>query len=367
VDVFSEDDVALLGQTSAQMAIALENVRAYEQITSLNARLTDEKQYLELELRHEFAQIVGSSPTLRKILKAVKTVAPTDSTVLLLGETGTGKELLARAVHDLSQRRERSFVRMSVAALPASLLESELFGHEKGAFTGATTSRAGRLAIANRGTLFLDEVGDIPSEVQPKLLRVIQEREFERLGSTRTVQVDVRIVAATNRDLERMVEEGSFRSDLYYRLNVFPITVPPLRERAEDIPALANHFVAQCSRRMGRQAPAIPDAAVRALKEWNWPGNIRELQNVIERAVILSPDTTLVLPLQDIQPRSPRTASTPKADLTFHDAERDAILRALRESAGVIAGPKGAAARLGLRRTTLQSKMRRLGIRRPSY
>ena len=210
-------------------------------------------------------------------------------------------------------------------------------------------------------------MGDIPSEVQPKLLRVLQEREFERLGSTRTVQVDVRIVAATNRDLEHMVEEGSFRSDLYYRLNVFPITVPPLRDRAEDIPALANHFVTQCSRRMGRRPPVIPEAAVRALQEWNWPGNIRELQNVIERAVILSPDTTLVLPLQDIQPRAPRTASSPKADMTFQDAERDTILRALRESAGVIAGPKGAAARLGLRRTTLQSKMRRLGIRRPSY
>ena len=329
--------------------------------------MADEKQYLELELRQEFAQIVGSSPTLSKILKAVKTVAPTDSTVLLLGETGTGKELLARAIHDLSQRRERNFVRMSVAALPASLLESELFGHEKGAFTGATTSRAGRLEIANRGTLFLDEVGDIPSEVQPKLLRVLQEREFERLGSTRTVHVDVRIVAATNRDLERMVEEGSFRSDLYYRLNVFPITVPPLRERAEDIPALAQHFVVQCARRMGRTPPIIPDAAMEALKLWKWPGNIRELQNVIERAVILSPDTTLVLPLQDIRPRTPRAASGPKSVVTFVDAEKEAILGALRESGGVIAGPAGAAARLGLRRTTLQSKMRRLGIRRPSF
>ena len=366
-DAFSHEDVSLIGQTSAQVAIAIENARAYERIASLNAQLADEKQYLELELRQEFGQIVGSSRALRKILKSAKTVARTDSTVLLLGETGTGKELVARAVHDLSQRRDRSFVRMSVAAFPPGLLESELFGHEKGAFTGATTSRAGRLELANRGTLFLDEVGDIPQDVQPKLLRVLQEREFERLGSSRTQQVDVRIVAATNRDLERMVEEGSFRSDLYYRLNVFPITIPPLRDRAEDIPALAQHFVEQCSRRMGRTPPLIPEAARKALTQWTWPGNIRELQNVIERAVILSPDATLVLPLQDIQPRTQHAASNPKSVVTFVDAEREAILRALRESGGVIAGAAGAAARLGLRRTTLQSKMRRLGIRRPSY
>ena len=225
-DAFSEEDVTLLGQTSAQIAIAVENARAYEEVTRLNAQLIDEKQYLERELHQEFAEIVGKSPALRRVLKAVKTVAPTDSTVLLLGETGTGKELIARAIHDLSPRRERTFVRMSVAALPASLFESELFGHEKGAFTGATASRTGRLELAHRGTLFLDEVGDIPVEVQPKLLRVLQEREFERLGSTRTQRVDVRVVAATNRDLERMVEDGSFRSDLYYRLNVFPITSP---------------------------------------------------------------------------------------------------------------------------------------------
>jgi formate hydrogenlyase transcriptional activator len=366
-DAFSEDDVGLLGQTSAQIAIAIENARAYERIASLNAQLTDEKQYLELELRHEFAKIVGTSPTLRTILKAVKTVAPTDSTVLLLGETGTGKELIARAIHDNSSRRDRNFVRMSIAALPAGLLESELFGHEKGAFTGATASRVGRLELANRGTLFLDEVGDIPLDVQPKLLRVLQEREFERLGSTRTQQVDVRIVAATNRDLERMIDEGSFRGDLYYRLNVFPIMIPPLRDRADDIPALAEHFVAQCSRRMGRKAPTVQAAAMDALKQWKWPGNIRELQNVIERAVILSHGATLVLPLQDIQPRTRRTSPSAKSATTFKDAETETILRALRESAGVIAGPTGAAARLGLKRTTLQSKMRRLGIRRPSY
>ena len=369
VDAFSEDDVSLLGQTSTQVAIAIENACAYGRIAALNAQLADEKQYLELELRHEFGNIVGSSPALRKILKSVETVAPTDSTVLLLGETGTGKELIARAIHELSPRRERSFVRMSIAAFPLGLLESELFGHEKGAFTGAAASRAGRLELANRGTLFLDEVGDIPADVQPKLLRVLQEREFERLGSSRTQQVDVRVVAATNRDLERMTEDGSFRSDLYYRLNVFPITVPPLRDRAQDIPALARHFVTQYSRRMGRKPPVLSDEAMQALKQWNWPGNIRELQNVIERAVILSPGTTLVLPMQDLQARPQRAGShpNPKPAGAFVDAERDTILRALRESGGVIAGPAGAAARLGLRRTTLQSKMRRLGIRRPSF
>jgi len=365
-DAFSESDVTLLGQTSPQIAIAIENARAYERVTALNARLADEKQYLELELRHEFGKIVGNSPSLRKILKAVKTVAPTNSTVLLLGETGTGKELVARAIHEHGARHDRNFVRMSIAALPSGLLESELFGHEKGAFTGAAMSRIGRLELANRGTLFLDEVGDIPVEVQPKLLRVLQEREFERLGSTRTQQVDVRIVAATNRDLERMVEDGSFRSDLYYRLNVFPITIPPLRDRPEDIPALAQHFVVQCSRRMGRAPLVIPNEAMEALQQWKWPGNIRELQNVIERAVILSPETTLVLPMQDLQPRDKRVASNSKA-ATLVDTEREAIVRALRESGGVIAGPGGAAVRLGLRRTTLQSKMRRLGIRRPSY
>ncbi len=370
-DAFSESDVTLLGQASAQIAIAIDNARAYERLASLNTQLIDEKQYLELELQHEFGEIVGASPVLRQVLKAVKTVAPTDTTVLLLGETGTGKELFARAIHRLSPRRERSFVRTSVAALPANLLESELFGHEKGAFTGAMASRAGRVELANRGTLFLDEAGDIPMEVQPKLLRVLQEREFERLGSSRTQRVDVRIVAATNRDLERMIEDGSFRSDLYYRLNVFPITIPPLRERADDIPSLARHFTAQCARRLGRAAPAIPDAAMEALVRWNWPGNIRELQNVIERAVILSPGGTLVLPLQDLQPRASKTRSSPmssaKPATTLKDAERETILRALRESGGVIAGPTGAAARLGLQRTTLQSKMRRLGIQRPSF
>ena len=365
-DAFSQDDVTLLGQTSAQIAIALENARAYEEVTDRNAQLIDEKQYFERELHHEFAEIIGTSPALRTVLKSVKTVAPADSTVLLLGETGTGKELIAHAIHNLSPRRDRTFVRMNAAAMPPGLLESELFGHEKGAFTGATSRRTGRLELAHRGTLFLDELGDIPAEVQPKLLRVLQEREFERLGSTRTQKVDVRIIAATNRNLVGMVEEGSFRSDLYYRLNVFPMRIPPLRERVEDIPALALHFARQCSRRMGREAPSIPAKVMDALKRWSWPGNIRELQNVIERAVILS-GATLVLPPQEVQPMVRRAASSAPAATTFNQAEREAILRALRDSGGVIAGPSGAAARLGLNRTTLHSKMQRLGIQRPSF
>jgi formate hydrogenlyase transcriptional activator len=364
---FSEADVALLKHSSAQIAIAVENGRAYEELADRNAQLVDEKQYLERELSQEFAEIIGSSPALRTTLAEVKTVAATDSSVLLHGETGTGKELIAHAIHNLSPRRERSFVRMNVAALPAGLLESELFGHEKGAFTGALASRTGRLELANRGTLFLDEVGDIPLDVQPKLLRVLQEREFEKLGSTRTQRVDVRLVAATNRDLERMVEDGSFRSDLYYRLNVFPIRIPPLRERVEDIPALALHFARRCARRLGRQVPSISKAVMDALKQWQWPGNIRELQNIIERGVIQSPGSEFVLLLQDVQPKVRTAAPVSKTAPTFHDTEREAILRALRESDGVISGPTGAAARLGLRRTTLQGKMRRLGIQRPSY
>jgi formate hydrogenlyase transcriptional activator len=364
-NAFSEEDITLLGQTSTQISIAVENARAYQEITRLNAQLVDEKKYLERELHQEFADIVGKSSALKGVLKAIKTVAPTDTTVLLLGETGTGKELVARAIHDHSPRRERTFVRVSVAALPSSLFESELFGHEKGAFTGATASRTGRLELAHRGTLFLDEVGELPVEVQPKLLRALQEREFERLGSTRTQRVDVRVVAATSRDLERMVEDGSFRSDLYYRLNVFPIKVPPLRERVEDIPALAKHFAEKCARRLGRPVPFISDLQMTALKGWEWPGNVRELQNVIERALIVSAGHSLEVPLQDLQPK--RQAAPSSKPATYQDTERETILGALRASGGVIAGPSGAAARLGLRRTTLQSKMRRLGIRRPSY
>jgi formate hydrogenlyase transcriptional activator len=365
-DAFSEHDVTLLGHASVQIAIALQNARDYEEVNDRNTRLIEEKEYLERELHDEFAEIIGTSVALRRLLKAVKTVAPTDSTVLLLGETGTGKELVAHAIHNLSQRRSRTFVRMSAAAMPGGLLESELFGHEKGAFTGATTRRTGRLELAHQGTLFLDEVGDIPTEIQPKLLRVLQEREFERLGSTRTLKVDVRVVAATNRDLVQMVEEGLFRSDLYYRLNIFPITIPPLRERVDDIPALALHFARLSSKRLGREVPSIPEKTMDALKQWNWPGNVRELQNVIERAVILS-GRTLVLPPQDIQPAARGAVSATKGVATFNAAEKDAILRALRESRGVVGGPTGAAARLGLNRTTLHSKMQRLGIQRPSY
>ena len=365
-DAFSAHDVTLLGHTSAQIALALENARAFEEVTNRNAQLIDEKQYLERELHNEFSEIIGTSAPLRAVLKSVETVAPADSSVLLLGETGTGKELIAHAIHNLSPRRNRTFVRMSVAAMPPGLLESELFGHEKGAFTGATAKRIGRLELAHQGTLFLDEVGDIPAEIQPKLLRVLQEREFERLGSTRTQRVDVRIVAATNRDLAQMVEDGSFRSDLYYRLNVFPITIPPLRERVDDIPALALHFARLSSRRLGREVPSISEKVMDALKQGNWRGNIRELQNVIERAVILS-GPSLVLPPLDVRPTGRRAGSSAKPVTTFNEAEREAILRALRESRGVVGGPTGAAARLGLNRTTLHSKMQRLGIQRPAY
>jgi formate hydrogenlyase transcriptional activator len=293
-------------------------------------------------------------------------VAPTDSTVLLLGETGTGKELLARALHNLSRRRDRTFVRLNGAALPANLVESELFGYEKGAFTGAATNKVGRLELANRGTLFLDEVGDLPLEIQPKLLRALQEREFERLGSTRTLRVDLRLIAATNRDLDAMVAEGLFRSDLFYRLNVFPIHVPALRERREDIPPLVRHFVGKFAREMNRRITSIPDETIVALERWNWPGNIRELENVIERAVILSNGPVLQVPLAAIHPHA-RHAPRHAPPARLRDAERDAVLRALRESNGVVAGPEGAAARLGVKRTTLQSKMRKLGIKRPGY
>jgi formate hydrogenlyase transcriptional activator len=286
--------------------------------------------------------------------------------VLLLGETGTGKELLARAIHRLSQRRDRAFIRFNGAALPADLVESELFGYERGAFTGATQAKPGRLELAHRGTFFLDEAGDVPLDVQPKLLRALQEREFERLGSTVTRTVDIRLIAATNRNLEAMVADGAFRSDLFYRLSVFPIDIPPLRERPDDIPPLVHHFVRKFSRAMGRQISSIPRATMDALQRWHWPGNIRELQNVIERAVILSKGTALQLPTGAI--RTSHVASEPRAGgSAFRDSERRVILNALRDSHGVISGPDGAAARLGLKRTTLHSKMQKLGIRRPGF
>jgi formate hydrogenlyase transcriptional activator len=367
---FTPGEFELLKQISLQVAIAVENALSYQEVSGIKDQLAEEKQYLEAEIRleHDFSEIIGDSPALKRVLKAVETVAPTDSTVLLRGETGTGKELLARAIHNLSPRRERTFVRLSIAALPVALIESEMFGYEKGAFTGATTAKIGRLELANRGTLFLDEVGDIPPEVQPKLLRALQEREFERLGSTRTQRVDVRLIAATNRDLEQMIVDGLFRQDLYYRLNVFPVQVPPLRERPEDIPALVHHFLDKFARPLKRHITTIPTATMSALRNSFWPGNIRELENVVERAVILSSGPELKVHLADLQPTSPRSVAGSSAAIgQLRNAERELILGALRKSRGVIGGPEGAAADLGLKRTTLQSKMRKLGITRPSF
>jgi len=364
---FFDEEMELLHHVSPQIAIAVENALEFGRIADLNDHLTEEKLYLEQEVRleHGFDDIIGKSRALRRVLKAAQTVAPTDATVLIRGETGTGKEMVARAIHNLSARRAMSFVRVNAAALPTGLLESELFGHEKGAFTGATMRRVGRLELAHRGTLFLDEVGDIPLEIQPKLLRVLQEQEFERLGSTHTQRVDVRLIAATNRDLESMIAAGTFRSDLYYRLNVFPVAIPPLRERVDDIPALARHFTNKFARRLGRRFTHISETGMAALRQWQWPGNIRELENVIERAAILSPGPELLIPTADLQQSTGRRVRGRSA--TLRDAEREVILQALRESRGVVAGPSGAAARLGLNRTTLQSMMRRLGIRRPEY
>jgi formate hydrogenlyase transcriptional activator len=361
---FTQEDIDLLMRVANQVAIAIENALAYRQIAELKNKLADEKLYLEEEIRTEytFEEIVGESPALKRVLSQVETVAATDSSVLILGETGTGKEVIARALHDLSPRRERTFVKVNCAAIPTGLLESELFGHEKGAFTGAIAQKVGRFELAHRGTLFLDEVGDIPLELQPKLLRVLQEKEFERLGSTHTLHVDVRVVAATNRDLTQMVEDRLFRSDLYYRLNVFPIIVPPLRERAEDIPLLVRYFAQKHARRMDRRIESIPAEEMEALTRYHWPGNVRELENLIERAVILSRGPTLHVPLPDDRLSGEAPAATP---VTLEAAEREHILRALRDTNWVISGPSGAAARLGMKRTTLQSRMAKLGISRP--
>jgi formate hydrogenlyase transcriptional activator len=361
---FNQEDADLLMRVANQVAIAIENALAYQQIAELKNKLADEKLYLEEEIRTEytFEEIVGESPALKRVLSQVETVAPTDSSVLILGETGTGKEVIARALHDLSPRRERTFVKVNCAAIPTGLLESELFGHEKGAFTGAIAQKVGRFELAQHGTLFLDEVGDIPLELQPKLLRVLQEKEFERLGGTRTQHVDVRVVAATNRDLTQMVEERLFRSDLYYRLNVFPITVPPLRERAEDIPLLVRYFAQKYARRMDRRIETIPAEEMEALTRYHWPGNVRELENLIERAAILSRGPTLHVPLPGDRLSG---EAMPTSSVTLEAAEREHILRALRDSNWVIAGAHGAAARLGMKRTTLQSRMAKLGISRP--
>jgi formate hydrogenlyase transcriptional activator len=360
---FSQDDVDSLSQVANQIAIAVENALSYRQIEELRDKLNKEKLYLEDEIRTEynFEEIIGESAALKRILKQVETVAPTDSTVLIQGETGTGKELIARAIHNLSKRRERTFVKMNCAAIPTGLLESELFGHERGAFTGAIAQKVGRFELAHGGTLFLDEVGDVPLELQSKLLRVLQEQEFERLGSNRTIRVDVRLVAATNRDLAQMVTDKLFRSDLYYRLNVFPITAPPLRERPEDIPLLVRYFAQKYARLMNKRIETIPAGAMTALAKYHWPGNIRELENLIERSVILSQGPDLHVPLGELKAPA---MSAHNGVATLEAAEREHIQRVLRETNWVIGGPSGAAARLGMKRTTLQSKIRKLGISR---
>jgi formate hydrogenlyase transcriptional activator len=364
---FPQKDAELLQHVANQIAIGVENALAYGQVVERAKKLTEEKLYLQDEIRteHNFEEIIGDSPVLKDILQQLTTVAPTDSTILVLGETGTGKELIARAIHNLSARRERTLVKVNCAAIPTGLLESELFGHEKGAFTGAISQRAGRFELAHRGTLFLDEVGDIPLELQPKLLRVLQEQEFERLGSARTTRVDVRLVAATNTDLARKVADGQFRSDLYYRLNVFPVRIPPLRERREDIPLLVRYFAQKYARRMKKPIEAIPTRSMTPLIEYGWPGNVRELENFIERAVILSRGVELEPPLAELKQR-PQAAGAvlPSALATLEHAEREHIMRALRETAWVIGGPAGAAVRLGMKRTTLQSRIRKLGITR---
>jgi len=356
----SSEDVDFLMRATGQVAIAIENALAYRQIAELRDKLAQEKLYLEEEIHSEadFDGIVGQSSALRQVLQLVETVAKSGSTVLLLGETGTGKELIARAIHDRSRRKERTFVKLNCAAIPTGLLESELFGHERGAFTGAVTQKIGRLELADQGTLFLDEVGDIPLELQPKLLRVLQEGEFERLGSTRTKKVDVRLVAATNRDLDRMIEEKQFRSDLYYRLNVFPIRVPPLRERPEDIPLLVRYFSQKYARRMEKRIESIPAAAMRKLARWHWPGNVRELQNLVERAVILTRSSTLAISVPELANSGGNLAPARAGN----GEEQDRIVRILKETKGRVGGQNGAAARLGLKRTTLLTRMKKMGI-----
>jgi formate hydrogenlyase transcriptional activator len=377
-DAFSQVDINFLSQVANQIALAVENAIAYREIRELKEQLSKEKLYLEDELRAEmnFAQIVGSSASLRKVLKRAETVAPTDSTVLIYGETGTGKELVARAIHDLSPRRAKAFVKLNCAAIPTGLLESELFGHEKGAFTGAIAQRIGRFEVANGGTIFLDEIGEIPLELQTKLLRVLQEREFERLGSSHTLRTDARLIAATNRDLEAMVGEQKFRSDLFFRLNVFPIQVPPLRQREGDIPYLVRHFAQQFSRRMNKFIETIPSPTMDALCRYHWPGNVRELQNLVERAVIISTGPVLDLDVADLQlPKAARPeerSAIPKfpTNAALHDVlqetERQQILEALKECNWVVAGPHGAATRLGMKRSTLQKRVHKLGIARIS-
>jgi formate hydrogenlyase transcriptional activator len=388
---FSDDDSEFLVRIGSQIAIAVENALAFREISELKNKLAQEKLYLEEEIRSEmdFEQIVGRSPALRRVLELVETVAQTDSTVLLLGETGTGKELIARAVHDHSRRKSSTFVKLNCAAIPTGLLESELFGHEKGAFTGAIAQKVGRMELADQGTLFLDEVGDIPIEIQPKLLRALQEREFERLGSNHTRKANVRLVAATNRDLENMIASQQFRSDLFYRLNVFPIRIPPLRERKEDIPLLVSYFVQKYSRQMQKDIDTVPGTALKTLSSWHWPGNIRELENFIERAVILTRGKSLEAPLGELKASAPSSPAVDRRGSEGRDYvarvvretieglskvdpnrnreeesenQRSEIMRVLRETEGRVGGIEGAAARMSIKRTTLISRMKKLGI-----
>jgi len=363
---YTDDEVGFLMQVANQIAIAVDNALAYGEIRSLKDKLAAERIYLRDEVRTDrnFEDVVGQSAALRRVLRSVETVAPTDSTVLICGETGTGKELIARAIHNLSPRRSKAFVKLNCAAIPTGLLESELFGHEKGAFTGAIAQRIGRFELADGGTIFLDEVGEIPVELQTKLLRVLQEREFERLGSGRTLRTDARLIAATNRDLAALVEEKKFRADLFYRLNVFPVHMPPLRERAEDIPVLVRHFVEHYARRMKRAIETIPSETMEVLTRYAWPGNVRELQNLMERAVILSPGPVLRVPLGDLGVRATAGLSRGPAQ-TLEEAERAHIVATLTDTHWVVAGARGAAARLGMNRSTLQFKMKKLGIVRP--
>jgi formate hydrogenlyase transcriptional activator len=387
---FTPKDIDFLSRASGQIAIAIENALAYQEISELKDKLAQEKVYLEEEFRSEmgFEQIIGNSWALKHVLQLVETAAPSDSTVLLLGETGTGKELIARAIHDRSRRKQRTLVKLNCAAIPTGLVESELFGHEKGAFTGAIAQKIGRLELADQGTLFLDEVGDIPIEIQPKLLRALQEREFERLGSTHTRKVNVRLVAATNRDLEEMVAKKEFRSDLFYRLNVFPIRIPPLRDRREDIPLLVSFFVQKYAKEMQKCIEAVPAAAMKGLTNWDWPGNIRELENFIERAVLLTRGKSLEVPLTELRkPKhmegSPHTdqrqveqaagkrtdSQSDKSNVAdeYTRKQRDQIVQALSACSGRVGGSDGAAARLGMNRTTLLSRMKKFGIYAKQY
>jgi len=360
-------DIMLASVETAKGRIVLSTIRDISERKKAEETIRrgeQQRRYLEEELHSNFEEIIGENSTLKQVLKQVETVAPQDATVLVLGETGTGKELIARAIHRLSRRRDKPFIKLNCAAIPSGLLESELFGHERGAFTGAIAQKIGRLELANQGTLFLDEVGDIPLEIQPKLLRALQEKEFERLGSTRTISVNIRLIAATNRELEKMVADKEFRTDLYYRLKVFPIVVPPLRQRRDDIPLLVRYFVDMHARRMDRKIETIPPDVMNALTNWHWPGNVRELENFIERAVILTSGSVLRAPLSELEVRT-ETSAEPVANL--HDAEREHILRVLRDAKGMISGLSGAAKRLGLKRTTLNSKIKKLGIKRSDY